>query len=111
MSGEINWFELAVEDTGKAKAFFGSVFGWQTQPMEGMDYNLIADGPVGAIAPKSADLPASRVYFHTDDLDGTLAKIGELGGKPGDAMPIPGWGRIAHCEDDQGTTFSMFQPG
>jgi predicted enzyme related to lactoylglutathione lyase len=111
MSGEINWFELAVDDTSKARKFFGSVFDWQTESMEGMDYNIISGGPAGAIAPKSADLPASRVYFHTDDLDAALAKIGELGGKPGEATPVPGWGRIAHCEDDQGTTFSLFQAG
>jgi predicted enzyme related to lactoylglutathione lyase len=111
MAGEINWFELAVEDTGKAKVFYGAVFGWQTEPMEGMDYNLIGNGPAGAIAPKSADLPASRVYLQTDDLDATLVKIGELGGKPGEISPVPRWGRIAHCEDDQGTTFSLFQQG
>jgi predicted enzyme related to lactoylglutathione lyase len=109
MSGEINWFELAVDDTAKAKNFFGAVFGWETQPMEGMDYNLISGGPAGAIAPKSADLPASRVYLQVDSLDTTLAKIADLGGKPGEAAPVPGWGRIAHCEDDQGTTFSLFE--
>jgi predicted enzyme related to lactoylglutathione lyase len=79
MAGEINWYELAVEDTAKATAFFGSVFGWQTMPFEGQDYHLIT------------------------------AKIGELGGKPGEPSPIPGFGRIAHCEDDQGTTFSLFE--
>jgi predicted enzyme related to lactoylglutathione lyase len=111
MSGEINWFELAVDDTAKAKKFFGTVFGWETQSMEGTDYNLISGGPSGAIAPKSADLPASRVYLQVADLDATLTQIADLGGKPGEATPIPGWGRIAHCQDDQGTTFSLFEQG
>jgi predicted enzyme related to lactoylglutathione lyase len=109
MAGEINWYELAVDDTGKAKAFFGSLFGWETQAMEGMDYNLIGNGPAGAIAPKSANLPASRVYLNVDDLDATLGKIADLGGKPGEVIPIPNFGRIAHCTDDQGTTFSLYQ--
>lgn len=109
MSGEINWYELAVDDTAKAKKFFGAVFGWQTQPMEGMDYNLIQGGPAGAIAPKSADLPASRVYLSVDDLDATLTQVADLGGKPGEIIPIPGFGRISHCEDDQGTLFSLYQ--
>jgi predicted enzyme related to lactoylglutathione lyase len=111
MSGEINWFELAVEDTGKARAFFGAVFGWRTEAMAAEDYHLIEGGPAGAIAPKSAILPASRVYFQTDDLDATVATVAGLGGKPGDIVPIPGWGRISHCVDDQGTTFSLFQQG
>jgi predicted enzyme related to lactoylglutathione lyase len=108
MAGEINWHELAVDDTTKATAFFGSIFGWRTMPFEGQDYHLITNG-LGAIAAKSAILPASRAYFKTDDLDATLAKIADLGGKPGEPSPIPGFGRIAHCEDDQGTTFSLFE--
>ncbi|GAB3908842.1 hypothetical protein GCM10029964_109300 [Kibdelosporangium lantanae] len=111
MAGEINWYELAVDDTEKAKVFFGSLFGWQTQAMEGMDYNLISNGPAGAIAPKSATLPASRVYLDVADLDAALARIADLGGKPGEVQPIPGFGRIAHCTDDQGTTFSLYQAG
>ncbi|CAM3848978.1 VOC family protein [Kibdelosporangium persicum] len=111
MSGEVNWFELAVDDTSKAAKFYGAVLGWQTQPFEGQDYHLVTNGAAGAIAPKSAELPASRVYFQVDDLDATLAKIGELGGKPGDAAPVPGFGRIAHCQDDQGTSFSLYEQG
>ncbi|RSM75134.1 VOC family protein [Kibdelosporangium aridum] len=110
MSGEVNWFELAVDDTAKATKFYGAVLGWQTAPFEGQDYHLVTNGAAGAIAPKSAELPASRVYFHVADLDATLTKIGELGGKPGDTIPIPGFGRISHCQDDQGTSFSLFQP-
>ncbi|ALG13452.1 VOC family protein [Kibdelosporangium phytohabitans] len=110
MSGEVNWFELAVDDTAKATAFFGSVLGWQTAPFQdGVDYHLVTSGAAGAIAPKSAELPASRVYFSVGDLDAALAKVADLGGKPGDAVPIPGFGRYAHCVDDQGTAFSLFQ--
>jgi predicted enzyme related to lactoylglutathione lyase len=111
MAGEISWYELAVEDTSKAKTFFGGLFGWQTQPMDGVDYNLISAGPAGAIAPRSATLPASRVYFSVDDLDTALESVTDLGGKPGEVIPIPGFGRIAHCLDDQGTTFSLWQQG
>jgi predicted enzyme related to lactoylglutathione lyase len=111
MSGEINWFELAVDDTAKAREFFHAALGWETSPFEDQDYHLISGGPVGAIAAKSAILPATRVYFQTDDLDAALVKISELGGKPGEPTPIPGFGRIAHCQDDQGTAFSLFQQG
>ncbi|ONI84415.1 hypothetical protein ALI144C_14720 [Actinosynnema sp. ALI-1.44] len=110
MSGEVNWFELAVDDTAKATAFFGGVLGWQTAPFqEGVDYHLVTNGAAGAIASKDSVTPNSRVYFSVDDLDASLAKVGELGGKPGDATPIPGFGRYAHCVDDQGTAFSLFQ--
>jgi predicted enzyme related to lactoylglutathione lyase len=109
MSGEINWFELAVDDTARAKTFYGGLFGWQAESWGGEDYHPISGGPAGAIAAKDTELTVSRVYFDVDDLDAALAKIGELGGKGGEPRPIPGFGRIAHCQDDQGTAFSLFE--
>nr|WP_042195282.1 VOC family protein [Kibdelosporangium sp. MJ126-NF4]CEL21892.1 hypothetical protein [Kibdelosporangium sp. MJ126-NF4]CTQ92672.1 hypothetical protein [Kibdelosporangium sp. MJ126-NF4] len=109
MSGEVNWFELAVDDTAKATAFFGAVLGWQTAPFEGHDYHLVTNGAAGAIAAKDSVTPNSRVYFKADDLDASLAKVAELGGKPGEPSPVPGFGRVAHCQDDQGTAFSLFE--
>jgi len=53
----------------------------------------------GAIAPKSASCRRAGCTSRPDDLDATLAKIADLGGKPGEAAPVSGWGRIAHCED------------
>ena len=109
MAGAVNWFEVAVEDTGKAAAFFGAVLGWQTTQYGDEDYHLVTNGSPGAIGVKGTHLPHSRVYFSVDDLDAALTRTAELGGKPGAAVAVPGLGRIAHCEDDQGTAFSLYQ--
>jgi predicted enzyme related to lactoylglutathione lyase len=109
MSGQINWVEVPAADTGKARAFYGSLFGWSTSEFGG-DYHVIGNGPVGAIAPREDDFTHPRVYFATDDIDASAKRISELGGRSGDVQTIPGVGRIAHCHDDQGTPLSLYEP-
>jgi uncharacterized protein len=110
MSGEINWFELPADDTARAREFYGRLFGWRTTAFGGEDYHLIDNGPVGAIAPKDALLTHPRVYFATDDIDAAVRQVHELGGKSDEIQTVPDVGRIAHCQDDQGTPFSMYEP-
>lgn len=109
MPGEINWFELPAEDTARAREFYGALFGWRTNEFGG-DYHVIDNGPVGAIAPKDAQLTHPRVYFHSADIDASVARVHELGGKSEEVQTVPEVGRIAHCQDDQGTAFSLFEP-
>ncbi|HEY0452662.1 VOC family protein [Actinophytocola sp.] len=111
MSAEINWFELPADDTAKARAFYGELFGWRTNNMfDGGDYHVIENGPVGAIVPRSPELTHPRVYFATDDIDAAVKRIHELGGTSEAVQDIPDTGRVVHCQDDQRTPFSLFQP-
>ena len=54
MSEETRWIELPTADTAKARAFYGSLFGWGTSEFGG-DYQVIDNGPAGAIAPREDD--------------------------------------------------------
>ncbi len=49
------------------------------------------------------------VYFDTDDIDASIAKVKQLGGESGDKMPVPGMGWFVACKDNQGTEFSLWQ--
>lgn len=109
MSGQVNWFELPAEDTARARAFYAGVFGWETSLM-GEDYHVITNGASGAIAVRDAQLTQPRIYFHTTDIDASVRKVAELGGKSDDVQTVPDVGRIAHCSDDQGTPFSLYEP-
>jgi predicted enzyme related to lactoylglutathione lyase len=109
MSGEIRWIELPAADTTRARAFYGGLFGWGTNEY-GEDYHVIDNGPAGAIAPREDDFTRPRVYFATEDIDASAKRIAELGGRSEDVQTIPGVGRIAHCQDDQGTPFSLYEP-
>ena len=107
MSGEINWFELPAADVGRAVTFYGGLFGWSTMPF-GPDYHLIQNGPAGAIT--VGDFTHPRVYFTTEDIDGSVKRVHELGGTAEDVQAVPDVGRIVHCKDDQGTPFSLYEP-
>ncbi len=109
MSGEINWFELPVDNTARAREFYGQLFGWRTSEFGG-DYHVIENGPAGAIAPKDAELTHPRVYFATDDIDASVKRVHELGGKTEDIVAMPGVGKIVHCQDDQAVPFSLYEP-
>jgi uncharacterized protein len=111
MAGNIVHFEINAKDADRAKRFYSSLFGWKYKDSEipGIEYYVI-DGinPGGAINPMQQD-PGPVVYFDTDDIDASIAKVRDLGGKSDDKMPIPTQGWFAACVDSEGNKFSLFQ--
>ena len=109
MAGKMVHFELPANDTARAKGFWSGVFGWEfNDPGMGMEYWMTRTGEDqgGGVYAGEGGL---TVYFDTDDIDATLAKVGELGGKAGDKTAIPHVGWFAHCTDTEGNDFSVFQ--
>src|SRR5579871_196134 len=81
MSGSLVHFEIPSRDTGRAKAFWGGVFDWSfNDPGMGMEYWMTRTGENQGGAIFAADQPGVIVYFDTDDIDATIARIQELGG-------------------------------
>ncbi len=64
--------------------------------------------PGGAINPTES-APGPVVYFGTDDIDASIGKVRDLGGKSDDKMAIPSQGWFAACVDTEGNKFSLFQ--
>ena len=88
MSGQINWVELPAADTARARAFYGSLFGWGTSEFGG-DYHVIANGPAGAIAPRGDGFTHPRVYFGTGHIGASAKHVRELGGRSEDVRTHP----------------------
>jgi len=109
MAGKMVHFELPARDAGRAKGFWGGVFGWEFGDPMGMEYWLTRTGEDQGGAIYEADKLGLTLYFDTDDIDATLAKVKELGGAAGDKTPIPHTGWFAHCVDTEGNDFSVFQ--
>jgi uncharacterized protein len=63
----------------------------------------------GAVFPSDEAGQGLVIYFDTDDIDASLAKVSELGGQAEDKQPIPGVGWFARCKDTEGNDFSIFQ--
>jgi len=113
-NGDLVHFELNTKDPQRAKKFYSSVFGWKYKDSEipGVEYYVIEGvTPGGAINPQTdpSKTKAPTIYFGTDDIDATLKKIKDAGGKIEEKQPIPGQGWFAACTDLDGNSFSVYQ--
>jgi predicted enzyme related to lactoylglutathione lyase len=117
--GALVWNELQTRDVDAAKAFYGSVFGWEADTNEmspGFEYTgwKLGGETIGGMMQMSEDMPAEvpphwLVYFGTEDTDASVQRITELGGSIAMApMTIPA-GRFAVAADPLGTHFGVFQ--
>lgn len=112
MPGKLVHFEVPAKDSGRAKTFYGDVFGWTFNDAGmGMDYNLTEAGgePGGAVYTHDEMMNQIFVYFDADDIDASIAKVREAGGEAGEKSPIPTVGWYSHCKDTEGNAFGLFQ--
>jgi predicted enzyme related to lactoylglutathione lyase len=112
--GALCWNELNSPDPNASASFYGDLFGWEVAPFEGSPDLYLAitnhgasNGGIRELNPPGMP-PHWLVYFATDDLDGALAKVGELGGTTL-AGPIDiQIARIAVIQDPQGAVFALY---
>jgi predicted enzyme related to lactoylglutathione lyase len=114
MPGTIVHFELPSADADRAAGFWSGLFGWQigASMMEGFDYRMFqaSENQAGAVMPSDKAGSGVIVYFDTDDIDGSIAKVRELGGTADEKQPVPTHGWFAACRDTEGNPFSLWQP-
>ena len=102
-----------------AGKFYCTTFDWTAEPMDmgpAGTYTIFRAGStqIGGMMATPAQMkdvpPHWLTYFGVTDCDGTVKKVGELGGKvlrpPTD---IPNVGRFAVCRDGQGAAFAVFK--
>lgn len=88
--GYISWHDLTVDDAETVSDFYSQVVGWSRQAFDMKGYNDYVmnapDGnPAGGVCHArggNADLPPQwLMYITVEDLDKSIAKCIELGGK------------------------------
>ena len=99
----LNYLELPVADTARAKAFYGAAFGWQFTDF-GPTYaaTLSGDTDIGFQADASEKTAAALPVIDVDDLDAALAAVEAAGGivtRP--VFAFPGGHRF-HFRDPDG---------
>ena len=79
--------------------------------LDNVAQSITIDGPGATLLTISGGDTSHNpvVYFDTDDIDASIAKVKELGGSAEEKMPVPGMGWFVACKDDQGTAFSLWQ--
>jgi predicted enzyme related to lactoylglutathione lyase len=113
--GQLSWNELASPDVDASVKFYGDLFGWEAEPMEGMPqrYTVVrnggrANGGIRELREEEGAPPHWLVYLGIDDIDSGLAKVEQLGGKKL-AGPIDiGIAKIGIVQDPQGATFALY---
>jgi uncharacterized protein len=113
MAGQIVHLEIPAGDTAAARAFYSGLFGWEFQAFEGAptEYHMarFSENQGGAIYGADGDKRGTRPYFDVDDIKAGIAKVKELGGEAGDAMPVPNMGWFSTCTDVEGNDFGLWQ--
>ncbi len=108
--------QLNTSEPEGAQAFYGGLLGWRfeavgagEQPYWGIYNGDRLNGGMMTL-PADADAPSHWLaYFTSTDLEASVARIEELGGRivvP--PLPIPS-GRITVAQDPQGATFALFE--
>jgi uncharacterized protein len=112
MGKKIVHVEFAAQDVDRAEKFWEGVGGWSIESagMPGIDYRMFREGDAGgAVMQSDGSTEGPVIYFGSDDIDGDLAKVQELGGEAEAKQPIPTVGWFARCKDTEGNAFSLFQ--
>jgi predicted enzyme related to lactoylglutathione lyase len=114
--GAFSWSELMTSDPKAATEFYGTLFGWKFETMNGLQgpYHVVkvGDTGVGGIMqkpPEAGQMPTAwGCYVTVDNVDETAKKVSKLGGKV--LMPptdIPTVGRFALIQDPQGAVLNV----
>lgn len=116
--GAPTWIDLTSSDLQRAQDFYGTVFGWTfetTGPEYGGYVNAAKDGhPVAGLMANNPEWNAPdawSTYFHTADIDATVAALVAAGGSSCVApMEVPAQGFMSMATDPTGAFFGLWQP-
>ena len=117
--GSIGWVDLTVPDAEGVRDFYTQVVGWTSQPLDMGGYSDFVmnapgsgDGKAGICHARGANAgqpPVWMVYLMVADLDASVARCEELGGKVLVPVRSAGGGRFCVIQDPAGAIAGLFQ--
>jgi predicted enzyme related to lactoylglutathione lyase len=108
---QLGYFTLDTQDMDKARAFYGGLFGWTFDEDQSSPNYLHVAGSEPPFGLTKVERPKdfTHLYFRVDDVGALCERVAQLGGKA--AVPSESRsGRTALVSDDQGVSFSLWQP-
>jgi predicted enzyme related to lactoylglutathione lyase len=117
MANPVVWFEIYVQDSARAKAFYEGVLNVQLQKLPSGDLEMWAfpgepngPGASGALV-RMAGVPSggsTLVYFHSEDCAIEAARVAAAGGRiHRDKLSIGQFGFIVLAVDTEGNMFGI----
>jgi predicted enzyme related to lactoylglutathione lyase len=110
--GELCYLTIEVPDSARARAFFGSVLGWEFTPGQAEDgWGALIEGEearyMTGLHGGHARTTVVPMYF-VDDIDAAVERVRAAGGTATDPERQP-YGIMSKCVDDQGSDFYLGQ--
>jgi predicted enzyme related to lactoylglutathione lyase len=118
-------FEIPADDVPRAKAFYGSIFGWELESMDmgGGEYTIVRTVAVddkqmptepgainGGMMQRTADTPAPVLTIGVESIDDALKQVDTRGGSTVQPRTeIPGMGAFAYFKDSEGNVVGLWQ--
>ena len=123
MDGVVH-FEIPVDDVERAKAFYATVFDWQSEAFPDMNYTTVMTTPIdeqsmrptspgainGGLMDRSKETPTPVITIGVDSVEESLKKVEAEGGTViTPSTPIPGMGAFGYFKDSEGNVMGLFQ--
>ncbi|QYZ69994.1 VOC family protein [Neotabrizicola shimadae] len=118
VAGQITHFEIYGDNPGTLAGFYRSLFGWQMEKLEGLNYWRIhldpddKDKVGGGLTYRPREDPKGWLQFvNVDSIDTSIALAEEMGARvvrPKTAVPRTAW--VAVLADPAGNMFAIWQP-
>ena len=117
MANKFCHMEFQAKDIKEAKKFYSELFDWELTDHDmggGHIYTMVKTGnqPEGGMMqnPDPNSPPGWLVYIYVENLEDSVKKAAELGGKViMDKTAVPGMGSFAVLFDSQGAVFAMWE--
>jgi predicted enzyme related to lactoylglutathione lyase len=113
MNHPVVWFEVLGNDGAKLQTYYSELFGWNIKVEGPGKYGEVDTGskkgiPGGIAAQYPGTRPWVTIYVAANDIEGTLGRAKQLGGKV--VMPatqIPNGPQVAAFEDPEGHVIGL----
>jgi uncharacterized protein len=118
-------FEIPADDVPRAKAFYGSIFGWELEStdMGGGEYTIVRTVAVddkqmptepgainGGMMQRTADTPAPVITIGVESINDALKQVDASGGSTVQPRTeLPGMGAFAYFKDSEGNVVGLWQ--
>lgn len=120
---QVEHFEIPADDHDRALKFYSEIFGWELNPVPGVNYTRLLTKRVGEkdLAPRPFEVNGAVVQrdgarrtpvvtISVEDMDATLVKIQENGGRVVKGKtPFGSRGFTAYFQDTEGNVLGLWQ--
>src|SRR5690606_15335167 len=123
MATQVVHFEIPADDMERAQTFYREAFGWRLSPMPEMSYTLATTvepdergmpaepGAInGGMTPRAEPVTHPVIVVNVDDIDQSLQRIQELGGRVVEGRTAVGdMGYSAYFADPDGNVIGLWE--